>query len=178
RDGQRYMKREDYDRAVLKYSKAVALKPGNARYEVALQRAKLRSSSEHFNKGKLYYASGQLELAIAEFQQTLVLNPANQHAENELEKAARELQRKQVGPSALEQLKERARRKQLGPPKLDPRSNIPILLNFQEVEVGKIFEAISKASGINFIYDEKVELDRPRTIDIGNVTLEKALDIL
>ncbi len=66
----------------------------------------------------------------------------------------------------------------MGPPQLDPRSNIPILLNFHDVEVGKIFEAISKASGINFIYDEKVELDRERTIDLGNVSLAKALDIL
>ena len=94
-DGQRFMKREDYDRAVLRYSKAVALRPGNARYEVALQRAKLRASSEHFNKGKLYQASGQLELAIAEYQQTLALNPSNTHAENELQKAALELRRKQ-----------------------------------------------------------------------------------
>ena len=57
-------------------------------------------------------------------------------------------------------------------------SNIPILLNFQDIEVGKIFEAISKASGINFIFDEKVDLEKPMTIDMGNVTLEKALDIL
>ena len=35
-----------------------------------------------------------------------------------------------------------------------------------------------KASGINFIFDDKVAIDQPMTIDIGNVTLEKALDIL
>ena len=132
----------------------------------------------HFEKGKRYLAARQLELAIAEFQQTLILNPGNQHANNELQRAIRELRRVIGGPSEMELMKERARRRDLGPPRLDPRSNIPILLNFQEVEVGKIFEAISKASGINFIYDEKVELDRPRTIDIGNVTMEKALDVL
>jgi general secretion pathway protein D len=75
-------------------------------------------------------------------------------------------------------MKERARLEELGPPKLDPRSNIPILLNFRDVEVGKIFEAISKASQVNFIFDEKVDLEKPMIIDIGNVTLEKAMDIL
>ena len=175
---ERDMKRQNFDRAVLLYSKAVALDPGNTRYAVALERAKLKASAEHFVKGKRFAHAEQWELAIAEFQQTLLMNPGNQHATTELEKAVRELRRLVELPSEMEQLMERARRRDLGPPRLDPRSNIPILLNFQEVEVGKIFEAISKASGINFIYDEKVDLERPRTIDVGNVTLEKALDIL
>ncbi len=175
---ERDMRRENYDKAVLGYSKAVALDPGNTRYAVALERAKLKSAAEHFVKGRRYSDAGQLELAVAEFQQTLLLSPDNQHAASEMQKALRELYRAQQGPSEIEQLKERARRRDLGPPKLDPRSNIPILLNFKEVEVGKIFGAISKASGINFIFDDKVDEDKPMTIDIGNVSLEKALDIL
>ena len=35
----------------------------------------------------------------------------------------------------IEQLKEQARRRDLGPPRLDPRANIPILLNFTDAEV-------------------------------------------
>ena len=81
--GEREMRREEYDQAVLAYSKAVALKPGKTRYAVALERAKLRASSIHFEKGQRYFNSGQLDLAIAEFQQTLLLSPSNQHAENE-----------------------------------------------------------------------------------------------
>jgi general secretion pathway protein D len=175
---ERDMRKESWDRAVLGYSKAIALDPGNTRYAVALERAKLKASADHFTKGRRYADAGQLELAVAEFQQTLLLSPDNQHATSEMQRAMRELYRLQQGPSEIEQLKERARRKDLGPPKLDPRSNIPILLNFKEVEVGKIFAAISKASGINFIFDDKVDQDKPMTIDIGNVSLEKALDIL
>jgi len=178
RKADREMKRENYDQAVLNYSKALAADPGKSRYVMALERAKLRAAAQHFDKAQRFHAAGQMEMAIAEYQQTLVLIPDNQHASQQLNKALRAYQLEQAGPSTIEQLKERARRKDLGPPKLDPRSNIPILLNFQEVEVGKIFEAISKAAGLNFIYDEKVELDRQRTIDIGNVTMEKALDIL
>jgi general secretion pathway protein D len=175
---ERELKRRNFDQAVLAYSKAVAMDPGNTRYSVALERARLKASAEHFSKGKRFFLARQWELAIAEFQQTLLMNPGNQHAKTELNKAALELRKTQVGLSEFERLKARAKKLDLGPPKLDPRANIPILLNFQEREVGKIFEAISKASGINFIYDEKVDLERPRTIDVGNVTLEKALDIL
>ena len=176
--GEREMRREAYDEAVLAYSKAVALKPGKTRFAVALERAKLRASTVHFEKGKRYFDSGQLDLAIAELQQTLLLSPSNQHANNELQRAIREKRRRDSGPSEIEQLKERAKRRELGPPLLDASTNIPILLNFQEVELSKIFEAIGKASGINFIFDDKVDLKKPMTIDIGNVTLEKALDIL
>jgi general secretion pathway protein D len=178
RKGERELARQDWDQAVLNFSKAVALDPGNSRYTMWLERAKLKSSSEHFEKGVRYLDSRQFELAIAEFQQTIMLNPSHSHAQQELDRAVRLLRDRDAGPSALEQIKERARRKELEPPSIDPRANIPILLGFNEVEVGKIFEAISKASGINFIFDDKVDLQKPMTIDIGNVTLEKALDIL
>jgi general secretion pathway protein D len=178
RSAEREMRRENWDKAVLGYSKALALKPGDSRYSVSLQRAKLKASADHFQKGQRYENSEQLDLAIAEFQQALLLNPGNQHATNELQRAVREKRRREAEPSSLERLKELARQKDMGPPKLDPRSNIPILLKFKETDIGKIFEAISKASGINFIFDDKVDLDKPMTIDIGNVSLEKALDIL
>jgi general secretion pathway protein D len=178
RKAEKQANRENWDQAVLLYSKAVAMDPGNTRYSVALERAKLKASGEHFQKGKRYANAAQWELAIAEFQQTLLLYPGNQHAATELDRAFREMQKEQAGPSELEARKKRARDIELGPPKLDPTTNIPIVLNFRENEVSKIFEAMSKASGINFIFDEKVDLDKPMTIDIGNVTLEKALDIL
>lgn len=178
RRAEKESRRDNWDQAVLDYSKAKALDPGNARYGVALERAKLKSSARHFEKGKRYLAANQFEAAIAEFQQTLLMHPGNQHARNVMAKAIRELEMRSSGPSNLELMKERARLEAMGPPRLDPRSNIPIILNFKDVEVGKIFDAIGKASQINFIFDEKTDLEDKKTIDIGNVTLEKAMDIL
>jgi general secretion pathway protein D len=171
-------RRENWDQAVLGYSKALALDPGNTRYGVALERAKLKASAQHFEKGKRYAAAAQWELAVAEFQQTLLLNPGNQHAASELEKAMAEIRRREARPSEIERLKEKARRQALAPPRLPPSSNITIQLKFLEQPLGKIFETLSKASGINFLYDDKVDLKQSVTLDIGNVTLEKALDIL
>ena len=178
RQAEKEARRDDWDKALLGYSKAIALDPGNTRYGLALQRAKLKASAQHFERGKRYAAASQWELAVAEYQQTLLLHPGNEHAANELQRALRQLRRENAGPTDIESLKERARLEELGPPKLDPRSNIKILLNFRDVEIGKIFEAISKASQVNFIFDEKVDVDKPMTIDIGNVTLDKAMDIL
>ncbi len=171
-------RREHWDRAVLGYSKALALDPGNARYSVALERAKLKASAQHFEKGKRYAAAAQWELAVAELQQTLLLNPGNQHAATELDRALRELRRATEAPSDLERLKAEAQRRALEPPKLDPKSNIPIVMMFKKTPLGEILEALSKASGINFLYDDKVDLKAEVTIDLGSVTFRKALDIL
>jgi general secretion pathway protein D len=108
----------------------------------------------------------------------LLLDPGHQYAANELRRAVEALTERDALPSELEAIKQRARQKDLGPPRLDSKTNIPILLRFAEVEVGKIFEAIGKAAGINFIFDDKTDLEKPMTIDIGSVTLEQALDIL
>ncbi|MDH3627042.1 MAG: cohesin domain-containing protein [Acidobacteriota bacterium] len=175
---ERDQRRENLDAAVLGYSKAVAMDPGNTRYTVALGRAKLLSSSQHFLKGQRFHNAGQLELAIAEYQQTLLLNPGNEHASNELNRAIKEFRISKSGPSEIEELKARAARRSLGPPELDPTSNIPILMNFKETEARKIFEAVGKVAGINFIFDEKVDDDKPLTLDIGNVSFAKALNIL
>ena len=74
---EREMRRENYDRAVLDYSKALAMEPGNTRYAVALERAKLKGSAEHFQKAQRYHNAGQFDLAIAEYQQTLLLDPGH-----------------------------------------------------------------------------------------------------
>src|SRR5205085_1793546 len=50
-----------WDLAVLKLAKAAELEPGNPQYRLSLQKAKLRASQAHFDKGKLYRASGSPE---------------------------------------------------------------------------------------------------------------------
>jgi general secretion pathway protein D len=175
---EREMRRENYDKAVLEYSKALAMEPGNTQYSVALERAKLRSSAQHFTKAQRYHTAGQFDLAIAEYQQTLLLNPGNEFAHNEMEKAMRELRIRQSGPSRIEELKRRAELRDLAPPRLHPGADIPILMRFEEAEIGKIFEAIGKASSINFVFDDKVDVQKPMTLDIGSVRMEKALDVL
>src|SRR5438132_824049 len=54
---------EHWDLAVINYSKAVRLDPQDRGYRLSLARAKLKASQFHFEKGKLYRASGRPELA-------------------------------------------------------------------------------------------------------------------
>jgi general secretion pathway protein D len=170
---------EDWDRAVLAYAKAVNMKPNRLRYRMSLDRAKMTASIVHFTKAQRYLEVGKLELAIGELQQTTVLDPTNDHAKVELEKALLEWQkaRNVDAKTELELAKEQAKAER-GVPKLNPGSNIPIILKFKETELSQIYEAMSKASGINFLYDTKLDLKKKVTIDLTNVTFEDAMSTL
>ena len=167
-----------WDDAVVSYSKALNLKPGSTRYRLALARAKLRAGQQHFEKGKRLLNAGQLESAIAEIQQTVLLDPGNQYAVNELQRAVALYEQRRDAPPDLDTLKEKVRREGTDVPKLHPGSNIPIVLKFKDEPIGKIYDALSKAAGINFLFDERVKLDKKVTIEVSDVTFEKALDIL
>jgi general secretion pathway protein D len=180
RQAEEAAEREMWDHAVLSYAKATALDPDNSRYKVALARAKLRAAAAHFDRAKRYLKNEQLELAIQELQETVILDPSNQYALNELEDALRRLEEKRSGPSEVDRARAAAARQaqQLGPPKLDPVSNIPIVLNYPDSTVEEVYNALSKASGINFLYDEKLDLSRKTSVELSNVTFEKAMDLL
>ncbi len=169
----------EWDKAVLAYARALTMNPDSTRYQMSLNRAKQTASVIHFNKSRRYLEAGQLELAIGELQQTTVLDPTNDFARVELEKALLEWQRVRsaAAKTELELAKERAS-SELGVPRLDPGSNIPIILKFPETEVGQIYEALSKASGINFLYDSKLNLKTKVSVDLTNVTFESAMATL
>jgi general secretion pathway protein D len=180
RTGEREMKAQNYDRAVLNFSRAVAARPDNTRYKVALSRAKSKAAQDHFVKGQGYVQAKRWDAAVAEFQQVVYLEPSHQYAANELTKAIAEYQKSLAGDeSSLDALKKKAR---LSPgrvaPRLSPSSNIPIVLRFKDETIKKIYDALSKASGVNFIYDERLDLNKKISIDLADVTFGQALDTL
>ncbi len=179
--GQKEMSAQNYDRAVLLFSKAVSSDPESTRYKVALSRARMKAAQEHFAKGQAYVKAGRIDGAIAEFQQTVYLDPSHQYAANELAKALSEWQKQQKQEeSEMEKLKREAKAAAPGrvAPRLNPASNIPIVLRFKDETVKKIYDALSKASGVNFIYDERLDLNKKISIDLADVTFEQALDTL
>ncbi|HEV8335262.1 MAG TPA: cohesin domain-containing protein [Candidatus Polarisedimenticolia bacterium] len=178
-EGEKLAEAENWDQAVLAFSKALSQSPGNTQYKVALARARLRASQEHFDRGKKYLAAGQLEPAMAELQQTVFLDPNNQYAADELNKAIKEYQRRRgEEQSDIEKMKERARLAGRVTPRLNPKSNIPIVLKFKDETAKNVYDALSKASGINFLYDERVDLNKKVNIDLVDVNFAKALEIL
>ena len=180
RRGDEAAKRGNWDGAVLDYAKAAAQNPQSPRYKLALAQAKLRASTAHFDRAKQYVKAGQEELALKELEETIILDPGNTYAANELARVQGEIERRRRAPSAMDRARSAAERRAetLGPPKLDPKSNVRLALRFPDATVGEVYETLSKTSGINFLYDDKLDLKKKISVDLSNLTFDKALDVL
>ena len=58
--------RQDYDRAVLEFTRAVRLDPDDLDARLALERAKLRAAAEHFQRGRRLAATGRYDQALVD----------------------------------------------------------------------------------------------------------------
>ena len=172
---------QHWDLAVLKYSRALDLDPENSRYKVALQRARIKASQFHFDKGKIYRSSGRPELAAVELEQAVLLDPTNQYAEVELRRAredATRLAAERAGETQLETFKRRARGSRARPPMLEPSSDRPISLNFpQPKPIKQIYQSLASAAGINVIFDPLLKDDNVSVV-LTNIDFKKALETL
>ena len=172
---------EHWDLAVINYSKAVRLDPKDRGYRLALARAKLKASQFHFEKGKLYRASGRPELSAVELEQAVLLDPTNQYAEVELRKArdeAAKIVAERTGETRLETLKRQARGSRARPPLLEPASDRPINLNFpQPKPIKQIYKALADAAGINVIFDPQLKDDNVAIV-LTNMEFQRALETL
>src|SRR4051812_37582173 len=170
--------REEFDLAVVEYAKAVRLDPQNANTRAALERAKLRASNDHFNRGRRLAATGKYDQALVEYQVAAELNPSNGDLDKELNATRNKLRARvavaREGKTELQTLVDRAR--DLPPPGMDlpPGVKMPAALTFRDASSRDVFTAISRLANISLIFDPAFR-EAPVTVDLRNATLEDAL---
>ncbi len=170
--------RQDYDVAVVEYTKAVKANPSNRDARLALDRAKLRAAQDHFARGRRLAALGKLDGALVEFQVASELNPGGADVEEELRTTRAQLRAKvavaREGRTELQSLIERTRN--LPPPGLDlPRdAKLPASLTFRDASSRDVFTALGRFGSVNVVFDSGFR-DAPVTIDLRNSTFEDAL---
>jgi general secretion pathway protein D len=177
RDARRAEERQDYDRAVVEYTRAVQRNPDSVDARTGLQRAKLRAAQEHFTRARRLAATGRLEEAVAEYQLAAEMNPASGEITEEL-KATQNLLRAKVavnrdGKTQLEALVDRMRDQPL--PGLEvPADPLPDSLTFIGASNQVIIRALAQMANINVVFDPAFK-PVPITIDIRNQTFDQAL---
>src|SRR5437773_266056 len=179
RRGRDAEQRRDYDVAVVEYTKAVRLHPDDAHARLALDRAKLRASQDHFARGRRLAARGRLDQALVELEVASELNPGDGDVDDELRATRNKLRAKvavaREGKTELQTLIERAR--DLPPPGLDLPQGVkmPATLTFREASSRDVFVAISRLANISLIFDPLFR-ETPITVDLRNASLEDALN--
>src|SRR6185436_7419822 len=75
---------QEYDRAIVEYTKVLRQRPDDREVRQALDRAKLRSSLDHYSRGRRYHTGGRLDEALVELQLASELNPGSKDVADEL----------------------------------------------------------------------------------------------
>jgi general secretion pathway protein D len=178
RHGREAERRQDYDRAVVEYTKAVRLHPDDTDARLGLERARLRAATDHFQRGRRLAATYKFDQALVEYELASELNPASGEIDSELRATRNQLRAKvaiaREDRTVLETLVERAR--DLSPQGLDLPQDVkmPASLLFRDASSREAFLAIARFANITLGFDAAFR-DAPVTVDLRNATLENAL---
>ena len=177
--GEKAIDLKDYDAAVDYYSKALAADPKNPFYRIKLNDARFEAGQFHLHQGLKLREKGDLQGAISEFQRAQILDPSSTIADQELKKtldmlAERVRANEQQGEQPLMENGEPALAS--APPEMKPLSRAPINLKMSN-DSKIVFDTIGKLAGLTVIYDPDLQARRI-SVDLNNVTLEQALDIV
>ncbi len=121
---------QDYDTALVHYERALKADPLNTEYKLKATRLRFEAGQFHVRQGQKLRDKGELQLALAEFEKAMAIDPssaiANQEARRTMEligarRAAAEAPAAPAPPAELPKLMEK-------PPELAPLSRAPISL--------------------------------------------------
>src|SRR5256886_2789237 len=169
---------QDYDAAFNFYQKAAKADPYNASYKIKLNRARFEASELHVKRGVELRNQGNLPGAAGEFQRALTIDPGSPIADQELRKTVEMVAEKNRAADAAAEPVSDANERPLAsmPPEIKALSRAPI--NYKASNDAKVvFDTIGKLAGLTVVYDPDFPARRI-TVDLNNVTLEQALEIV
>ena len=169
---------QDYDAAFNFYQKAAKADPYNASYKIKLNRARFEASELHVKRGVELRNQGNLPGAAGEFQRAQAIDPGSPIADQELRKTVEVIAEKNRAADAAAEPPSDSNEQPLAsmPPEIKPLSRAPI--NYKASSDAKVvFDTIGKLAGLTVVYDPDFPARRI-TVDLVNVTLEQALEIV
>src|SRR5579872_6937237 len=173
---------QDYDRAVVEYTKIVRANPADKFARAALDRVKLRAAQDHVARGRRLAGLERFEEAVVEFQLATELNPSDMQADGAL-KDARQKLRAQIsvtrgGQTQLETLVAKMRDLPPAGQELPADVKLPGSLQFGNGATSRaVFLTVGRFANMSVIFDSAFH-DQPLSIDVRNMTLSDALAAL
>ena len=178
RAGQQADMLKDYDRAIVEYTKVLRDDPDNRAARQSLDLAKIRSSLDHFARGRRFESSGRLDDALIELQIAAELNPGSSDIDQMLNSVRAQLRNKVAttrgSKTELETLVERSRSLMPAGQELPANVRMPESVIFRDANSRDVFSALAKLADVNVVFDPQF---RPQSvsIDLKKPSLEEAL---
>ena len=154
---------------------AVALEPGNASYRMQLLRLRERELGGVLASADDALRSGQLDDAERLYAQAAALAPAStrlRDGQAALASARRAALRAQSAAAAPLELPPPAA------PVLRAALRKPVSMEFREASLKAVFDALSRATGINFIFDREVRSDAKVTLSVTDTSIEDVIGVV
>ncbi len=169
---------QDFDRAVIEYTKVVRARPDDRNARAALEQVKTRASLDHFTRARRLASTGKFEEALVEYQIAGELNPANPAVQEEMRTVRAQLRAKiaisEEGKTHLETLVQQSMDAPLPGSDLPANITLPDSLIFRDAPARLVFEAIAKFSNLSIVFDPTFR-DQSINIDLRNTSLPDAL---
>lgn len=198
---------DEWMKAVLEYRKALAERPGDVEFRSRLQQTELKAADFYYQRGMRLLEQGNLDGAIAEFQQGLASIPDHAKLQQAMsqalarkeaaalyqeavslreagreDEARRQFQRTlDTWPDHREARAALAELRKAQEDKLSEglalTSKAPITLNFRQTDLKQAFEFLARAFGVNVIFDESIK-SVPVALFAKDVSFEQGLNLL
>lgn len=173
---------QDFDRAVVEYTRLARANPSNTDARLALERAKLRAAQDHAVRGRRLAGLERYDEAVLEYQVASELNPTDAQVVEALRDVRHKLRTKlavtRAGRTELESLIERTRDLPAPGLELPDGVKLPGSLVFGNGATARaVFLTVGRFANISTIFDAAFR-DQPLNIDLRNATLADALTAL
>jgi general secretion pathway protein D len=179
RQAQKAELRKDWDTALVDYEKAERVHPENSKILIHERLVRTQASAFHLKQGQRLLKEGRPDDAAGEFQKAVSIDHTNEAAAQELAKlVAAQAAARQARESAIKQaLKANEEAANAAEVKLKPFSTEPLVHFRMTADSRKVFEALAKLANLNVAFTSNFQ-PRPLTVDLSNVKIEEALDIV
>ena len=178
RNGKQMIEQGRVEEGLSQIDKGLALEPGNAEYRMLAIRQRETQMGTLLTRADALRSEGKFDDAASAYRRAIGLDPANSRARSGLEQTelarreqARSAQRAASAPPA-NALADAA------PALLKPSLRKPVTLDFRDANLKSVFDALSRTTGINFVFDRDVRPDIKVTLSIANISIEDVIGIL
>ena len=178
RDGQRLIDQGRPEEGLAKIEHGLGLEPANHEYRMLAIRQRELQASRLVLQADAELAKARLDEAAALYRRVAAIDPNSLRARNGLEavESARKEERRLAALATQPPLVP------LPAPNATPvlRASLrkPVTLDFRNADLKAVFDALSRTTGINFVFDREVKPDIKVTLTIANITIEDVIGVL
>ena len=178
RNGKQMIEQGRVEEGLSQIDKGLALEPGNTEYRMLAIRQRETQIGTLLARADALRSEGKLDDAAAAYRRVLGLDAANPRARSGLEQT--ELARRDQARNAQRAATAAPANPQdvAAPALLRPSLRKPVTLDFRDANLKSVFDALSRTTGINFVFDRDVRPDIKVTLSIANISIEDVIGIL